>query len=74
MTQVSDITYKGYILTATALPERDIYTGMLAVRAPSGTQSYSGILGEFPSAIGAVRYAFAYGMATIDCRPAPGDE
>jgi hypothetical protein len=41
---------------------------MLIVRDPDGTRRSSGMLGEFASATGAVRYAFAYGMAEIDYR------
>jgi hypothetical protein len=71
MNLVNDITYKGHILTATTQPDHDMYAATLIVRGPSGTQRSSGVLGEFPSALGAVRYAFAYGMAIIDQRQTP---
>ena len=71
MTQVSDVTYKGHILTATALADHDMYAATLVVRAPSGTQRRTDILGVFPCALGAIRYAFAYGMAAIDYRQPP---
>ena len=68
MTQPEDVVYKGHVLSATALPDQDKYAAMLVVREPCGTRRASGTLGEFASAIGAVRYAFAYGMAEIDHR------
>lgn len=68
MIQASDIIYKGYVLTATAVSERDRYAAMLTVREPGGVRRASGTLGEFASAAGAVQYAFAYGMAEIDGR------
>jgi hypothetical protein len=68
MIQASDIIYKGHVLTATAVSERDQYAAMLTVREPGGVQRASGTLGEFASATGAVQYAFAYGMAEIDGR------
>jgi hypothetical protein len=70
MTQPEDVVYKGHVLSATALPDQDKYAAMLVVREPGGTRRASGTLGEFASAIGAVRYAFAYGMAEIDHRQA----
>jgi len=69
MTQTTDLIYKGHVLSATAVLEQDRYTAMLIVREPDGTRRSSGMLGEFTSATGAVRYAFAYGMAEIDHRP-----
>ncbi|BAO91562.1 MULTISPECIES: hypothetical protein [Caballeronia] len=76
MTEPNDVVYKGHLLSATAVLEEDRYAAMLVVRDPSGTRRASGMLGEFASATGAVRYAFAYGMAEIDHRqsgqnPAP---
>lgn len=68
MTQPNDVVYKGHVLSASAVLEQDRYAAMLIVRDPSGTRRASGTLGEFASAIGAVRYAFAYGMAEIDHR------
>jgi hypothetical protein len=68
MTQPSDVVYKGHVLSATAVLERNAYAAMLVVRDPSGTRRASGMLGEFASAVGAMRYAFAYGMAEIDHR------
>lgn len=66
MNQSNTIAYKGHLLSATALPEQETYAATLVVRAPSGAQRGSGVLGRFASSTGAVRYAFAYGMATID--------
>ncbi|MFM0322745.1 hypothetical protein [Caballeronia glebae] len=63
-----DVIYKGHVLSAKAVPEQDKYAAMLIVRDPDGTRRSSGMLGEFASATGAVRYAFAYGMAEIDYR------
>ncbi|SPB15539.1 hypothetical protein NOV72_02759 [Caballeronia novacaledonica] len=68
MTQSQDVIYKGHVLSATAVPEQDRYAALLIVREPDGTRRSSGMLGEFTSATGAVRYAFAYGMAEIDHR------
>ncbi|CAH2805873.1 MAG: hypothetical protein CBHOC_4512 [uncultured Caballeronia sp.] len=56
------------MLAATAVSESDQYAAMLIVRDPSGARRTSGTLGEFASTAGAVQYAFAYGMAEIDCR------
>ncbi|SAK51971.1 hypothetical protein AWB76_01633 [Caballeronia temeraria] len=68
MTQPDDVIYKGHVLSAIAISERDGYAAMLVVRDPCGTRRSSGMLGEFTSASGAVRYAVAYGMAEIDHR------
>lgn len=74
MTQVHDITYKGHTLTATALSVHDMYAAMLIVGTPSAGPERSSMFGNFPSAICAVSYAFAYGMAAIDSRQAPTSE
>jgi hypothetical protein len=74
MHQTRDVTYKGYRLTAMAVVEEDLFAAMLIVRDPSGTKRASGMLGKFASAIGAERYALAYGMAEIDHGPAPSPE
>ena len=71
MKRANEVTYKGHVLTATTVSDHDKYAVTLAVRAPSGVQRSTGLLGKFPSAVGAVRYALAYGMASIDCRHAP---
>ncbi|EKS69654.1 MULTISPECIES: hypothetical protein [Caballeronia] len=68
MNRPDDVIYKGHVLSATAVPEQDRYAAMLIVREPDGTRRSSGMLGEFASETGAVRYAFAYGMAEIDYR------
>ncbi|SAK44955.1 hypothetical protein AWB80_00821 [Caballeronia pedi] len=68
MTQPNDVVYKGHLLSATAVLDQDKYAATLVVREPSGARRASGLLGEFASATGAVRYAFAYGMAEIDHR------
>ncbi|KAK45132.1 hypothetical protein BG58_20555 [Caballeronia jiangsuensis] len=68
MTQSENVIYKGHVLSATAVLEQDRYAAMLIVREPDGTRRSIGMLGEFASATGAVRYAFAYGMAEIDHR------
>jgi hypothetical protein len=68
MNLADDVVYKGHVLSATAVLEQDTYAAMLTVRDPRGTRHPSEMLGEFASAIGAVRYAFAYGMAEIDYR------
>lgn len=73
MRQASDVTYKGHILTASAVFDDDLYAATLVVRDPNGVRCESGILGRFPSAQGAVRYALAHGRATIDYgQPASG--
>ena len=57
MTQSENVIYKGHVLSATAVLEQDRYAAMLIVREPDGTRRSSGMLGEFASATGAVRYA-----------------
>ncbi|SAK86771.1 hypothetical protein AWB78_04469 [Caballeronia calidae] len=71
MSHTRDVTYKGYRLTAMAIVDGEMYSAMLIVCDPSGTRRASGTLGKFASAIGAERYALAYGMAEIDHRSAP---
>ncbi|WP_244817633.1 hypothetical protein [Caballeronia sp. Lep1P3] len=73
MSQSKEIAYKGHILTATPVVDRLMYAVTIAVRGPSGVRRSSGILGEFPSEIDAVRYAFAYGIAAIDDRRPPSN-
>ncbi|MFM0140810.1 hypothetical protein [Caballeronia grimmiae] len=71
---MNDVTYKGHTLSAIALSEHNLYSATVFVRAPSGDQRCSTLMGRFPSAILALGYAFKYGMAVIDCRPAPAYE
>ncbi|WP_143753513.1 hypothetical protein [Caballeronia arationis] len=74
MLHMNDVTYKGHLLSAIAVTDREMYSATLIVRDPSGVQHRSGVLGSFASSLGAVRYAFAYGMAEIDHRKAPSSE
>ncbi|WP_321800976.1 hypothetical protein [Caballeronia sp. J97] len=69
----SDMIYKGHVLSASAVFDDDRYTAMLVIRDPGGTRRSTGMLGEFASGSGALRYAFAYGMAEIDHRQSAQD-
>ncbi|SAK51042.1 hypothetical protein AWB77_01286 [Caballeronia fortuita] len=73
MSQANNVIYKGHVLSATAVLDRDRYAAVLVVRDPGGARHASGMLGEFASAIGALQYAFAYGMAEIDHRQSAHD-
>ncbi|MDR5781160.1 hypothetical protein QCE63_17195 [Caballeronia sp. LZ065] len=66
-----EVIYKGFALTPVVAPDDGMYTAMLIVREPAGTQRATGMLGEFPSPQEARRFAFLYGMAEIDHRKAP---
>jgi hypothetical protein len=74
MHHMNNVTYKGHLLSAIAVTDREMYSATLIVRDPSGVQHRSGVLGSFASSLGAVRYAFAYGMAEIDHRKTPPSE
>ncbi|SAL81263.1 hypothetical protein AWB66_06399 [Caballeronia telluris] len=74
MLHMNNVMYKGHVLSAIAVTEREVVSATLVVRDPSGVQRRSGALGTFASPIGALRYAFAYGMAEIDHRKMPPSE
>lgn len=70
MTHVNEVAYRGHVLTATALSDHDMYAAVVIVRAPSGVQRRATYLASLP-ALGPVRYATAYGMATIAYQQVP---
>lgn len=74
MLHMNNVIYKGHVLSAIAVTDREVYLATLVVRDPSGVEHRSGALGTFASPIGALRYAFAYGMAEIDHWKVPPSE
>ncbi|SAL66208.1 hypothetical protein AWB67_03649 [Caballeronia terrestris] len=69
MRDSAEVGYKGFSLTPLTVEEDGSYTAMLIVCDPDGVQRASGALGNFPSALEAMRFALRYGMAEIDgCR------
>jgi hypothetical protein len=62
----SELTYKGTVLIPLAAFDDGSYAAMLIVESPDETQRASGVLGNFPTADEACRYAVEYGMAEVD--------
>jgi len=71
MREGTEVTYKGHVLIALAIPERGTYTSMLITHDPDGERRASGTLGTFSSAIQAQGFALQHGMAEIDRRSFP---
>jgi hypothetical protein len=64
----SELRYKGTVLIPLAAFDDGSYAAMLIVGSPDESQRASGVLGNFPTADEACRYAVEYGMAEIDQR------
>ena len=62
----AQLTYKGTVLIPLAAFDEGSYAAMLIVETPDESQRASGVLGNFPTADEACRYAVEYGMAEID--------
>lgn len=62
----AQLTYKGIILIPLAAFDAGSYAAMIIVEVPDEFQRASGVLGNFPTADEACRYAVEYGMAEID--------
>jgi len=71
MKEASEVTYKGHVLIALAIPERGMYASMLITVESDGVRRASGTLGMFPGAFQAQDFALQHGMAEIDRRPLP---
>jgi hypothetical protein len=69
-----EVAYKTFVLTPLAAYDDGMYAAMLIVRKPDGTQRATDVLGRFPCAIEARRFAIAHGMAQIDARKLPEPE
>ena len=63
---MAELTYKGIVLIPLAAFDAGSYAAMLIVETPDETKRASGVLGNFPTADEACRYAVEYGMAEID--------
>ena len=68
------IAYKTFLLTPLAAYDEGMYAAILIVRKPDGTQRATEVLGRFPHALEAHRYAIAHGMAQIDAKRLPEPE
>lgn len=63
--------YKDQVLVPDLIEDGGMYAVKLVIRLPNGIQHTTGVLGDFPCPIEALRFAFQYGMAQIDHRPLP---
>lgn len=64
----TQLTYKGIVLFPIAAFDAGSYASMLIVEELDQSQRASGVLGNFPTADEACRYAVEYGIAEIDTR------
>jgi len=62
----AELTYKGVVLIPLAAFDAGSYAAMVIVETPDESQRASGVLGNFPTADEACRYAVEYGMAEVD--------
>jgi hypothetical protein len=62
----TQLTYKGIVLIPLAAFDAGTYAAMFIVEDSDESQRASGVLGNFPTADEACRYAVEYGMAEID--------
>ncbi|KDR37766.1 hypothetical protein BG61_07790 [Caballeronia glathei] len=67
----SEVTYKEFTVRPLAAYDDGMYASMLILRKPDGTQRATGVLGRFPCALEARRFAIGYDMAEIDHRRLP---
>lgn len=69
-----EVVYKTFVLTPLAAYDDGMYAAMLIVRKPDGTERATDVLGRFPCAVEARKFAIAYGMSQIDARLLPQPE
>jgi len=62
----TQLTYKGVVLIPLVAFDAGSYAAMFIVEESDESQRASGVLGNFPTADEACRYAVEYGMAEID--------
>lgn len=72
--QWPEMRYKELVLVPDLAEDDGMYAVKLIIRTPDGIHHTTGILGDFPCPIEALRFAFQYGMAQIDHRPLPAPE
>jgi hypothetical protein len=70
--ETAEVAYKNFVLTPLAAYDEGRYAAMLIVRKPDGTQRATDVLGIFPCAPEARRFAIAYGISQIDAKRLPG--
>ncbi|EKS71789.1 MULTISPECIES: hypothetical protein [Caballeronia] len=69
--QWPEMRYKGCVLAPGLAEDDGMYSLELAILSPDGQRQTTGVLGDFPCPIEALRFAFQYGMAQIDHEPLP---
>jgi len=69
-----EMRYKELVLVPALAEDDGMYAVKLVIRSPDGIQHTTGVLGDFPCPIEALRFAFQYGMARIDHCPLPSPE
>lgn len=65
------LSYNDHVLVPLATGERGSFAAMVIVTKPNGARWASGVLGHFPEADDACRFAIAYGKAEVDRRRRP---
>lgn len=66
--ETSEVIYGNLVLVPLAAYDEGMYAAMLVVRKPNEAEQATKVLGRFPSAGEARRYAIDYGMARIAAR------
>src|SRR5690348_9185248 len=72
--QRPEVRYRGHVLTPVIELDDGMYAATLIMRYADGVQRTTGVLGEFPCPVEALRFALQYGMAEIDQRQLPAPE